>query len=158
LALSLGNWAGAEPAAAAQWAAKLPPEDRGELLGAVAGIWASDAPEASLQWVRSLPEEDRAGGLEEVFQSWALAQPGTLETWLQGQPASGEKDAAMSQFSMVMAEEKPSDAMTMASGLQDPKRRGVTLRAVFRNWQERDPASAEAWRQAHPAEARDLAP
>ncbi len=148
------QWAQADPAAAAQWAAGLPPGGgaRGAALYQVATVWAlADAPEAA-RWAATLPGgggETRVRIWREIINDWADNDPPAAGTWLGTLPPGRDHDEAVGAYLPKVEPVEPERALAWAATVGDPEIRAGQVQDVLSRWVRRDPPAARSWAAAN---------
>lgn len=109
LSLAYLNWAGNDPASAAQGLIK---EDAGlapAIAGQLAGIWVRNDPAAAAQWLSGLPElRGREEALRQVAGVWAQSDPRAALHWaLQLGPSEAGRAGALQAAALQWIRFKP---------------------------------------------------
>ncbi len=139
------EWAGKDPAGAAEYLTNLPPQQRAESVSAIAEAWARQDPEAALEWARTRVEEgERAGALGGSLAALAETAPAKAAALLSS--LQGTKlDLRAFNVSLLARNWAGSDlaaAAGWAKGLSDPWLRAAAVSGVLAQWVERDPRGA----------------
>ncbi len=134
-----------DPAHAREWVSQLPnAEGRRTAIGIVAQQLAMQDPRAAAQWVASLPAADGGGTLGSIARIWARQDSAAAENFLNSLGGS-VRDEAVGVYSAVLAYEEPTEAMTWAATIADPKRRQKLQADLATEWLKQDPTAARAW-------------
>jgi len=114
----VSQWAYREPAAAAQWVAKIKDDQvKDNAMGTLAGKWANRDPVAAAQWIEKLP-------------------------------LGSGRDLAVMNFSQNAAQTDPEGAMAWAVTVQNADKNRSAVRNIFNTWQKKDFAAAATWLQS----------
>lgn len=144
---------------------------RGKAYGEVIGGWAWSDPKGLASYALTLPAgSGRAEAIAEALPRWVEKDPNAAMDWMRQHDSGREFDsgvAAIANLQSVITQQ-PATAMAMAGDLiSDPATRKQTMRSVFRQWAENDPAAARQFLEKTPEgpdrtllldELRDLLP
>jgi hypothetical protein len=132
-------------------------------LRIIAYKWAEfHDPRAAVAWIESLPvqedrEAERGEASRAAFRTWAAEAPEEVEAWIETASAGSTRDGAIEEYTRVIVDASPDEALRWAGQIQDEEvRRRRTLRYT-RKWFVTDPDAARAWIDAAdvPPEWRD---
>lgn len=148
---TLGSWAEARPAEAADFLKTLPGEEiTGDLLKSVAEPWTVRAPADAATWVMSQPDgKARTDAIGGVVWNWTKQDPVSASNWLKDQPASPARDSAIGGLALAAFENDPAGAVTWAAQLSDEQHRTHAVTLGLTEWLKRDQLAAEAWAREH---------
>jgi hypothetical protein len=140
------RWAALQPDQAAQAATALTdPTARAEALHGVIGGWAQTDPAALTHFLAEQPAGgDRGSMLGQALQSWVRRDPKAAVAWINDHEASPDFDegvAAVASINFV----KPSQALTWAESISDPRLRSETVAEVLHGWALEDLAAAKQY-------------
>jgi hypothetical protein len=120
-------------------------------LRSIANKWSvHHDPAALIAWIVSLPQdESRLGEKSEAsrtaFRAWAGKSSGEVAAWIEAAPAGPIRDMAIEEYTRVIADESPDEAVHLVASIDDEElRRRRTLR-YSRKWFAKDPDAAQAW-------------
>ena len=113
------QWAGKDPKAAAQWAAKL-----------------------------SNPDASRSA-LQAAYREWGRTDPTAASEYLNQIPASPARDGAVQSFAQSVVREDPEAAAAWVGTIQDSETRVREMVRVGQIWNQSDPEAAQAWAASH---------
>jgi hypothetical protein len=140
------RWAALQPDQAAQAATELTdPTARTEALHGVIGGWAQTDPAALTHFLAEQPAGgDRGSMLGQALQSWVRQDPKAAAAWIDDREASPDYDegvAAVASVNFV----KPSQALTWAETISDPRLRSETVAEVLHGWALEDLTAAKRY-------------
>ena len=143
----ISSWAGTDPKAAAEWAARLPESDsRNEAISTLASAWSAAEPANALAWVSHLPDSpEQREALDDSVRAWTELDPADLGKWVNQQPPNATTDHLRSVAALVLVESQPQDAMAMVMKISDPATRDPALTQLLKRWGREDAAAAKAW-------------
>jgi hypothetical protein len=140
------RWAALQPDQAAQAAAALTdPTARTEALQGVIGGWAQADPAALTHFLAEQPAGgDRGSMLGQALQSWVRQDPAAAVAWMNDREASPDYDEGVAAVASVNVV-KPSQALTWAETISDPRLRSETVAEVLHGWAIEDLAAAKQY-------------
>jgi len=132
---------------AVQWAEKIAARpDAHEAVADVANEMANRNGSEAAAWVAKLPAgPSQNHAFEDVFETWTRADPLAASQSLTSLTAGPGRDAAIQAFSNTLARENPTDALTWAGVISDPKERVDLQLNIARRWNSNAPTEAQAW-------------
>jgi hypothetical protein len=154
------NLAGADPAAAAEWARQLPDARlRQDALQRSFDRWSAHDPGAAAAWAVALPADPaRQDYLERIAAGWAASDSQAAVLWVNGLPAGPEHEAALKGLCNGMAINDPVQAAAFVAKLPAGEVQSQTVAEVVHFWANTDPKAAAQWVAAFPeGEARSQA-
>lgn len=107
--------------------------------------WArSDAAGLAAHALSLPPGEARTQALAEALPIWVEKDPVAATAWINDNDTGGDFDDGASAVAnlQTLVTRQPAKAMEWAGSINDPHKREQTLRSVFRQWAEKDPAAA----------------
>jgi hypothetical protein len=148
---------GLTPDAVEQALAAAPLERRDLLLiKLLAQLAGHDAPGAARVAERIERGYLREAALRTVAQHWARRDPDSAVTWAVSLSDQVERDAAIANVALELADPEPERALQLLTRRFAPPSPDAALEGVIQQWATRDFASAYAWTEAQPAgPARD---
>ena len=105
------------------------------------------------------PGADRAQILGLSLPRWIEKDPAAATEWINRFESGADFDAGISAMANMQSliTKQPAVAMNLAGGITDPAERAHTMRAVFRQWAEKDLAAAQQFAAAASSpQVRDL--
>lgn len=166
------QWAKNQPAQAMAALDKIPdPVQRSQAYGEVLAGWAKADAKSLAEYALNQPAgEARNLTLSQALPHWVEKDPTAAMDWMKQHDSGPDFDAGISALAhrQTLITQQPATAMTMAGNLiSDPAIRTQTMRNVFRQWAETDPAAARRYLDQTPEgpdrktllnELRDLSP
>lgn len=144
---------------------------RSKAYGEVIGGWAWSDPKGLASYALTLPiGSGRAEAIAEALPRWVEKDPNAAMDWMRQHDSGREFDSGVAAIANLQSiiTQQPATAMAMAGDLiSDPATRTQTMRNVFRQWAENDPAAARKFLEKTPDgpdrttllnELRDLLP
>lgn len=154
------QWARYQPSEALAALDKLEdPATRGLARSEAIAGWAWADAKGLVDYAATLPKDEQAAILAEALPRWVEKDPLAAAEWINGAGSSADSDAGVAALANLqsLVTQKPDVAMELAGSISNPNERQQTLRAVFRQWAERDPAAARQFAaSAATAEHREL--
>ncbi len=136
-----------DPAHARQWVSQLQSADaRKAANSAIAQSWAQDNPEAATRWAANLPADERGNAVGGAARFWAKEDPKAAGDFLDSL-GGAMRDEAVGSFSISIAYEDSSIALTWAATISDPTMRQKSEEVITSEWLKQDGAAARAWIQ-----------
>ena len=119
--------------------------------------WVQRDPKAAARFAGSLPAgEGRETILRRVGQGGAARDPAGAERWVARLPEKSERDSALSDVCLQVAQTDARHAVEIAEQHGLATAPGDVLEELVQRWAGQDLAGASAWIQEHPAgEQRD---
>ncbi|HEX2852420.1 MAG TPA: hypothetical protein VHO24_04210 [Opitutaceae bacterium] len=127
---------------------------RGKAYGEVIGGWSWSDPKGLAAYALTLPAgSGRAEAIAEALPRWVEKDPNAAMDWMRQHDSGWEFDAGVAAIANLQSviTQQPATAMAMAGDLiSDAATRTQTMRAVFRQWAENDPAAARKFLEKTP--------
>jgi hypothetical protein len=110
-----GQWANADPAAAAAWVAGFP------------------------------DGQAQQNAMQSVINQWSANDPVAAGNWLKTLPAGDGKDAAITTYVGQVVNSDPAAAMAWAQSIGSEDSRNTAIENTARQWLQSDPTAATTW-------------
>lgn len=138
---------GADPAAAAAWAAELAePALRDGICSVVAMKWAETEVAAAVAWALALTEGSaRASAVEGVTWSWAQKDPKAVYEWAVGLAEPEMRGQVLVKLSKLLAVQNPQQALSWAVQFPEGPARDQALHYAIFQWAAKDLQAAAEW-------------
>lgn len=125
------------------------PITRGKAYGEVIGGWAWSDPKGLAAYALTLPADSgRAEAIAEALPRWVEKDPNAAMDWMRQHDSGRDFDSGIAAIANLQSiiTQQPATAMAMAGDLiSDTATRTQTMRNVFRQWAENDPAAARSF-------------
>lgn len=161
LGSATGPEAGTKPQELVSRLGELPKADRLDAVPELASFWAGKEPAAASQWALALPDaNERAAAFAMIFPKWVQTNRDAALAFFETLPVGAERDLGLECHVHATLENHPNAAWEWALEINDPARRALMLKQVYRGWKRIDPANAQAaWESASlPSAARETQP
>lgn len=118
----VGQWAEANPSAAAMYAAgNRNTNSWGGLVTTVADEWAKSDPKAAVSWAAALaPGLDKRSAIYQAIRGWADSDLNSAATFVSSQPPGDSRDAMAGTLAREIGREDPASGIKWAAAVADP--------------------------------------
>lgn len=147
---SAGTLAESDPAGTASWLLANPGEAAKRRMDDVYSTWVQKDQQAALSSYAALPAgENRSNALRGLVASIAVENPKAAVSMLDQHP-NDVTDKVVQSVIWHSFGSDPSIAASQIARITDEGQRNQMYRRAIGSWQERDPASAQAWMNSNP--------
>ena len=147
----VAEWMRADRDAALAWVLALPPSSHREAIATALSTLARTDPEAALDTLVDLGDRLLVGRLSlRIAWNWASYDPQAALDWAFAQAASPMPGELIHTVVSSIARSSPTDAISLASRLDDALQRTAAFQSVFATWAQSDVRAAARWIDASP--------
>jgi hypothetical protein len=147
-----------DPKKAAELAAGIEGDDRGDAYASIARQWGAKNFAEAEAWISSLPADERGQALVSALRGLAGDHPELASQKAAALAAGKEKNDAVSEIAQTWARENPAAAAAWVASQSDADVSRNAMREIVSSWARQDDAGAVAYLQQQEAgSARDQA-
>jgi hypothetical protein len=126
------------------------------MAGSIGFFAKSDEKGRWIEWMaENVSGENRDGMIDGIVRNWTQGDHRAAGEWLAAAPDGPAKKASVAAFAMTVAPYDPQTAAQWALTLPPGDKRNETLKAVYSQWPQDDPASKaerDAFMRGHPVD------
>jgi hypothetical protein len=144
-----------DPEAAVAWCAEHCEGPYGShVRSQIATQWGARDGKAVMQWLAKAPEgKERDRAVQAAYMAWLRHDRDGATAWVAAKGIDGIEPwlrPAVGRFAMAIIPQDPKAAIEWAALIPDDEKRELAYITIFRHWQYRDRAAAEAWLEQSP--------